>query len=238
LSPTVERLLADLVQAAQRCFRDNLKSLILFGSGAEGRLRATSDLNLLIVLVCFDREQVDAFAEPLAVAQAAARASGMFVLHSELARVAEAFAVKFDDIARRRRVLYGDDVMAHLEIPRAATKARLRQVLVNLVLRLRWRYATANRRDDQLTLALADSTGPLRSAAATLLELEGTPVSSPKDALAKVAASIEGSGWSSLLAQLSTAREQRALPAGAAGPAVLDAIALATAMLARAERIE
>jgi hypothetical protein len=46
LPPTVKILFADLVEAAKNCFETDLKSAVLFGSGAEGRLRKTSDLNL------------------------------------------------------------------------------------------------------------------------------------------------------------------------------------------------
>ena len=45
--PAVRQVVEGLVEAAQRAFGDDLKSAILYGSGAEGRLRATSDVNLL-----------------------------------------------------------------------------------------------------------------------------------------------------------------------------------------------
>ena len=112
LPPAVERMLADLVDSAKQCFGDHLRSVVLFGSGAEGRLRATSDLNLIVVLTRFDKQRVDAFREPLRVAHVAGRATTMFVLESELPAAAEAFAVKFDDIGRRRCVLYGEDLLA------------------------------------------------------------------------------------------------------------------------------
>lgn len=77
LSRETERLLADLVDAARRCFADDLRSVVLFGSGAEGRLRATSDLNLMFVLRRFEQNQVDAFREPLRIARIAGRVPGL-----------------------------------------------------------------------------------------------------------------------------------------------------------------
>jgi hypothetical protein len=41
LSPAIEQLIADLIKAAKKCFQEDLKSIVLFGSGAEGRLRKT-----------------------------------------------------------------------------------------------------------------------------------------------------------------------------------------------------
>jgi predicted nucleotidyltransferase len=236
LAALADQVLADLVEAARASFQEDLRSVVLFGSGAEGRLRPTSDLNLVIVLRRFDRAQVDSFREPLRTAHAAGRAGVMFLLESEIAAAAESFAVKFDDIERRRKVLFGDDVFAALQIPAAAKRFRLRQVLMNLSLRLRERYALHSLREEQLVLVVADAAGPLRSAAATLLELEGAAVGSPKEALARVARSCGIADAVHLLETLSMARETRSLPAGTAGPAVFQLMALADAIRERAER--
>jgi hypothetical protein len=41
---------ATFVAAARQVFRDDLRSVILYGSCAEGRLRPTSDIKLVLVL--------------------------------------------------------------------------------------------------------------------------------------------------------------------------------------------
>jgi predicted nucleotidyltransferase len=237
LPAQTEELLADLVLAAKRCFADDLRSVILFGSGAEGQLRATSDLNLLFVLKHFDQAQVDKFREPLRLAQVAGRARTMFLLESELSAAGEAFAVKFDDIGRRRRVLYGDDVIAGLVSSRAARKQRLNQILLNLSLRLRERYASLSLREEQLVAVITDAAGPLRSAAATLLDLEGKPASTPRAALEAVAGAMKGSGCKEALARLSAARESGSLPPGTAAETMFQLMALAGALRTRAEQL-
>jgi predicted nucleotidyltransferase len=235
LPAAVEQMLNDLVQTAKTALAGNLRAVVLFGSAAEGQMRATSDVNLIFVLTQFDRSQVDRLRETLRLAQAATRVAAMFVLETELPIAAEAFAVKFADIGRRRRVLFGDDVFAKLKPSRAAQIRRLQQVLVNLTLRLRNRYALVSLREPQLALVLAVATGPLRAVAATLLELEGQPAASPKAALATVARSL-GTG-EELLAQLSQVRETRELPAGAAGTALFELLDLAEQMRGRVERL-
>lgn len=237
LPAQIEQLLRNLVTAASGSFGEDLRSIILFGSGAEGRLRATSDLNLLFVLSRFDQSRVDAFREPLRVAHVAGRAVGMFLLESELQAAGEAFAVKFDDIARRRRVLYGDDVISGLERSRMARRQRLNQVLLNLSLRLRERYVVLSLREEQLVAVIADTAGPLRSAAATLLDLEGKPAPSPRAALEEVASALERSGWKATLERVSAARESGSLPAGSAGETLFQLIALADAMRLRVGRL-
>ena len=56
-------------------------------------------------------------------------------------------------------------------------------MLLNLLLRLRERYVSLSLDEDRLALVLANSAGPLRAAAATLLALEGQPRMAPREAL-------------------------------------------------------
>jgi hypothetical protein len=134
-------------------------------------------------------------------------------------------------------VLYGDDVIGGLATSREARKQRLCQALLNLSLRLRERYAATSLREERLAIVIAEAAGPLRSAAASLLELEGQAAVSPKEALERVARSLDGSDWAQTLEQVSTARESRRLPAGAAAATVFRLMALAEAMRLRAERL-
>jgi len=245
LPPAIRQLLVDLVESAQRCLQEDLRSILLFGSGAEARLRTTSDLNLLLILRGFNKDRVDALREPLRLANVAARASVMFVLESELAAAAEAFAVKFDDIGRRRCVLYGADLIAGLNVSRESKRRRLGQILLNLSMRLRHQYATTSLREEQLATIIADAAGPLRSAAATLLELEGQVVTSPRQALETFVAGLkrEGAGaepagdWAHTLRQIGEARDSARLPPGVAGPLIFRLMALAEELSRRVEGI-
>src|SRR5215210_4126455 len=116
LPPNVGRVLTGFVEEAQRVFDHDLRAVVLYGSGAEGKLRATSDVNLLLVLSAFEQKRADQLREPLRLAQAAIRLRAMFLLESELQPAISAFAVKFGDIIRRRRVLYGDDPFAGVSV--------------------------------------------------------------------------------------------------------------------------
>ena len=236
LPEPVARTLDGFVIAAREALGSDLRAIVLFGSAAEGRLRPTSDLNVIVVLAAFDAARADALREPLRLARAAARLEAMFLLEAEVPAAVEAFAVKFADVLRRRRVLHGADPFARLVLSREAQKTRLRQVLLNLTLRLRQRYLLRSGRDEQAAQALAEAAGPLRACAATLLELEGETPPLPKEALARVVASLPGD-HAGVLAHLSEARERRPLPAGEAGPTLLRLSDLARAMRARAEAV-
>jgi hypothetical protein len=45
LPPRVQEVLRDFVEAARGAFGPDLRAVVLYGSAAEGRLRATSDVN-------------------------------------------------------------------------------------------------------------------------------------------------------------------------------------------------
>lgn len=238
MEATTQRVLDDFVAAARAALGEDLQSVVLYGSAAEDRLRATSDVNVILVLTRFDMASVDRLREPLRVAQAAARVAPMFLRADEIGAAAEAFAAKFADVRRRHRTLFGPDPFASLAIPRAAELFRLKQVLLNLTLRLRFLYATRSLREEQLALVVAEAAAPLRSAAATLQELEGTAVLPGKEALETFARTLAPEGsLAGTLAALSEARQTRRLPPGAARETTRHLLDLAEALRGRVEAL-
>src|SRR5690349_14915002 len=128
LPDTVARALDDFLEAAKRSLGDELQAAVLYGSAADATMRASSDVNLILVLSAFDRSRIDALREALRFATAVIRLKVMFLLESELVPAVQAFAVKFADVLRRRRVLLGHDPFERVVIPRAAMVVRLKQV--------------------------------------------------------------------------------------------------------------
>ena len=232
----IDGQLDDFVRAAQTALGDDLLSMVLFGSAAEDRLRPTSDVNVLLLLKRFDQARIDQLREPLRLAHAAIRLSPMFVLREELEPATRAFAVKFREIQRRHVLLHGSDPFATLEVSRTASVLRLRQELLNLTLRLRQAYMLRSLREEQLVFAIANAAGPLRAAAATLIDLNGESPLAPKEALEKLAREIRPAD-DELLASMSQAREKRQLPPGSAGTILLGLAELAGELHRRAEAL-
>ncbi|MHB8881157.1 MAG: hypothetical protein ACYC69_06560 [Thermodesulfovibrionales bacterium] len=217
LPPEISEGLGQFLQQAGQAFGGDLLSAVLFGSAAEGRLRSTSDVNLLLVLKRFDRARADMIRDPLRAAHAVIRLDVMFLLESEIGQAMDAFAVKFADILSRRRVLMGPDPFENLVIPPEAMLHRTRQVLLNLILRMRERYALVSLREEQLALVIADMTGPLRACAAALLKLEGRPAASPKEALAAILSEHPAPAATDVGSLIDQARSQGSLPSGVSG---------------------
>ena len=190
---------------------------------------------MIVVLSAFDAAKAAEMRGPFAAAHAAVRLRPMYLLRSEVGEAAEAFAQKFADVRRRRRVLFGEDPFSALQGSRPAEIFRLRQVLLNLALRLRATYVAAAS-DEKLAWAVAETAGPLRSCAATLLELEGRPAGAPREALRQVATSLRPDA-ENLLATISEARETGTFPSGDAGSVLLRLADLAAAMRDRTAKI-
>ena len=222
------------IHHARDAFGDDLVSAVLFGSAAEDGLRSTSDVNLLLVLRKFEREKTDRVREYLRTCHAQMHLEVMFLLESEIEQAMDAFAVKFVDILMRRKVLFGPDHFANVVIAPEAILRRTQQVLLNLMLRMRERYALVSLREEQLPLIIADMTGPLRACAASLLKLEGKPARSPKEALAAIIAEHIGPGNADISGQIDTARREGTLPPGVAGSLMFALMDLAAHMHHRA----
>jgi predicted nucleotidyltransferase len=223
LAKTREALSADLVSA------------VLFGSAVDGTLGSTSDINLLLVLRAFSPDRIELMRDELLTAEAAIKLRVMFLLEDEIPTAVEFFAQKFADILRRHRVVFGKDVFASLTVPRRAEVFRLKQILLNLVLRLREAYVVRGHRPEQATRILAETLGPLRAACATLLELEGSASPDSTAALTSVAHSFGAEGEAAAAAILAAHGGKSPVPE--AGAMLFRVLALATHVSERAARL-
>lgn len=238
LGERTDRVLADFLVAAREALGDTLDAVVLYGSAAEGRLRPTSDVNVILVLSRYDDDRVAKMGDAVRLAQAAVRLAPMLLLREEIPQAAAAFAVKFSDIAARYRVLYGTDPFANLVIPRERLIARLQQVLLNLRLRLRAASVTHGAFEDALAREIANAGPPLRSAAATFRELDGQPRLSSREALIELVRSMGDARLVDAVAQISVAREQGVLPPGVARTTLRNLIDLAARLHARATQFD
>ena len=191
---------------AKQTFGANLLSVTLYGSGAEDRLRKSSDLNLIFVLRNLETKAIERFATSLTFARATHQVDVMWLLDEEVPASVESFAQKFSDVKRRHKALYGRDYFAEFTPSRAAVLHRLGQVLLNAQIRLRDALAINIGQPDRLIPVIARFASPLRTSAATLRELQGKPVLPPKEAFEEMlkARGVD-TAW---LATVSAAREE------------------------------
>ncbi|MBL8176972.1 MAG: nucleotidyltransferase domain-containing protein [Bryobacterales bacterium] len=238
LPAQTENILRDFVASARHALGDNLRSAVLFGSAAEGRLRRDSDINLILVLRDFSPSQAAQLNPALSLARAAAALQTMFLVEAEIPAAFQCFAQKFADIQRRHFTLCGPDPFAECRVRREDEILRTRQVLLNLAMRLRERYTLLASHPDQLASAIADTVGPLRTCAAAISEIENTPAASPKHAFAAIVAALGVPEWHYLPDYFSALREQGLPPSPAPAGVVAHLLALATALRRRLESLQ
>lgn len=237
LPASISQVLDSFLQSAKDSFGADLVSVVLYGSAAEDKLRATSDVNLLIVLSSFQAAKVDPLRQPLRVAQSAIQLHPMFLLKDEIIPATHAFAPKFADILRRRVILYGSDPFASVSISGENEIRQLRQQLLNLILRLRASYVARSLRTEQLILVIARAAGPLRASAAALLDLEGHPAASAQQAFEQLGAELTPTNWPQTLALLNAAQDSRLSPTSEAPSLFFSLLDLACLMRSRAQAL-
>jgi hypothetical protein len=134
----MERLLSELIEKLQKAHGERLVSVVLYGSGAvpDGR-DAMSDLNILCVLANVTPEELHA-AEPVFRWWREMRNPAPLLLsEDEVRNGTDCFPIEFHDMRERHRVLYGNDVVAGLEVDDSFYRAQVEHELRAKMLRLR-----------------------------------------------------------------------------------------------------
>ncbi|MCC7143517.1 MAG: nucleotidyltransferase domain-containing protein [Candidatus Eisenbacteria bacterium] len=217
MAQALDRVLDGFVAELSAGAGADLRAVVLFGSAAEGAVRAGSDVNLIVVLE--PAEQLERFREPLRRAHALIGLRAMFAARVELPGIAESFPVKMLDVRHRHRLLFGALDLHSLVIPTNALRQGVRQSLLNLRLRLREISVRDAFSEPQALVAIRRIAGPLRACALGLAELERRRVESPRSALLDIARSLDeeerqpGSdearsvgGWESTVLRISALR--------------------------------
>jgi len=134
--------LNDLVRRLENAFSDRLVSVILYGSGASGDHHANfSDLNVLCVLKQITPRELSE-AEPLMHWWRGLRnPSPLLMSEEETQNSADSFPIEFRDMQDHRKVLYGIDVIAGIEVDPKFYRAQLEHELRAKLFRLRQQAA-------------------------------------------------------------------------------------------------
>jgi hypothetical protein len=188
-----EKQINELIQRLRAAAGDNLHSVLLYGSAADGEFHAAfSNVNLLCVL----REST--FATLTAVAPAVEwwarqkhRAPLLLTL-DELQRSADVFSIELLDMKERHRVLYGDDPLSGLTVPMHLHRAQLEYELREKTILLRDRLLQLGGNKKRLwELLLGSLSAFLTLFRHALIALGDTPPKSKREAVQALAARIQ-----------------------------------------------
>ena len=153
-----DHILGELVDRLVKAFDSALHSVILYGSAAGGDVQAGfSDLNVLCVLAEVTPRELDRANTIIRWWRAFGNPSPLLLSAEEVRNSSDCFPIEFHDLAERRRVLHGQDVLAGLAIDDSFYRAQVEHELRAKLFRLRQRAAGLLDDSHQLRVLLADS---------------------------------------------------------------------------------
>ena len=154
----MDKLLSELVERLRLSLGDNLVSVILYGSAAAGdHAGPFSDLNVFCAIRQLDVQDLSAAEGAIRWWRAKGHPSPLLMTVEEMRASTDCFAIEFHDMRERRKVLFGEDVVAALEIDDAFYRARVEYELRAKLLRLRQKAAGVLSDDELLIRLMKDS---------------------------------------------------------------------------------
>jgi predicted nucleotidyltransferase len=187
--------LAEMVKRLREFAASNLECVILFGSAARGDFREShSDLNLVCILRSLSVEELGRLSHVVkwwCVEQK--EPPPLFFTHEELRQAADVFAIEILDMKHGRRVLYGTDVVAGIEVPMNLHRLQVEHDLRTVLLKLREHYLRAPGNARELVPILRKSfSGVLTLLRHTVIAFGEEPPLAARDILSR-AAHLSGS---------------------------------------------
>ncbi len=152
----------------------NLSSVILYGSAAAGDfVPKRSDYNILIAMHKIGPEDLrNAHASVREWARMGNPVPVYFTV-SELQNAADVFPIEFHQMSIARKVLYGPDVLAGLEISDKSLRLQAEYELRSKLIQLRRQYIPASASVDGLKRLMADSLSSFSALFRAVLILQG-----------------------------------------------------------------
>jgi predicted nucleotidyltransferase len=151
--------LTELVKRLKEFAASNLECVILFGSAARGDFReGHSDLNIVCILRSLTVEELGRLAGVVkwwCVEQK--EPAPLFFTHEELRQAADVFAIEILDMKQGRRILYGEDLVAGIEVPMNLHRLQIEHDLRTILLKLRQHYLRAPGNAQELAPVLRKS---------------------------------------------------------------------------------
>jgi len=135
-----------------------LKSVVLYGSATAGDfVPGKSSYNLLVVVESLGLSELDSFAGPVAEWTRGGNESPLLFTSGQLAASADAFPIELADMQQSRKVLFGEDPLAGIDINPSHLRLQLERELKGKLLSLRRRYVQTRGDGQRLSDLMAAS---------------------------------------------------------------------------------
>ena len=186
----VHEALKNLVERLHEAAKENLESIILYGSAARGDFhQAHSDLNVLCILRSLraaELARVSTVVKWWTTVQH--QPAPLFFSAEELRQSADVFTIELLDMQQSHRVLYGADVITGITVPLNLHRVQVEHELRTLLLKLRQHFLRDAGNQQELGAVLAKSlSSALTLLRHTLIAFQERPPSAPGDVFARIA---------------------------------------------------
>jgi len=187
-----EKQINEFISRLRAASGENLQSVILYGSAADGEFHPEfSNLNLLCVLRQSSFATLTALAPAVVWWTRQKQHAPLLLTREELERATDVFSIELLDMQARHRVLFGDDVLSGLHIPMHLHRAQLEYELREKLILLRGRLLLAAENRKQLwELLLGSLSTFITLFRHGLIALGDTPPKVKRDAVQALAARI------------------------------------------------
>jgi len=146
-----DKLISDFVDKLRATAGDNLLSVVLYGSAAQGNFHPEySDLNLLCVVRETSFSALARISEVVEWWRGKKHHPPLVLTPEELRTTADVFSIEFLDMKQRYRVLWGEDVLKTLEVPMHLHRSQLEYELREKLFLLRQHVLLAGAEEAQL----------------------------------------------------------------------------------------
>src|SRR5258708_5999887 len=187
----VHEALKNLVERLHEAARENLESIILYGSAARDDFHeAHSDLNILCILRSLRVAELSCVTPVVKWWTTSQRQPApLFFASEELRQSADVFTIELLDMQQSHRVLYGSDVVAGIHVPMNLHRVQVEHELRTLLLKLRQHFLRESENRQELGAVLAKSiSSALTLLRHTLIAFNEQPPSGRGELFSRVAA--------------------------------------------------
>jgi hypothetical protein len=136
----------------------NLHSVVLYGSAASPEFHEKfSDVNLLCLLQDLSASAMLALSETVAWWTKQKQTVPLLLAVEELKNSADVFPIELLDMQKHHRVLYGDDLIATLEVPLRLHRIQVEHDLRTKLILLRQKFVAVSKENDKVLALMIDS---------------------------------------------------------------------------------
>ena len=171
----MEKLLSELVERMKEAYGGDLVSVVLYGSAASGDQQAKfSDLNVICVFKQVGVAELRKGEKAIQWWVKQKQPAPLLISVEEAQNGHDAFPMEFLDIQQSHRVLYGEDLLAQIEVDLTNHRSQVEHELRSALLRLRQRYLVAHPNEKEVIQLMAKSLPTFATLARHALLLTGT----------------------------------------------------------------